>query len=1179
MCYLPGKITVFAGLMVLLTIMTTPLPINGHPNPLFTGQPAFEKLPDGILPPEKPVGFTLRDSCEYLEYACNLAYYWPMPNVNDMDNFAMRFTPALNAPCTVKTVYIGLYGDAMTGNPDLQIFVGSDDFLDSGNAFCDTIPNSYLPPYGSYYMAVPITDTDLVVNAGQEFYVAAAAIGGEGDTLAFLSDDGSCGGLRGLLRYQDEWSTMYDLYGIDQNFVFAADICYGDPIPLIRIEKEENHAAGDTARISIILESGIYEMGGFDFLIAYEYDPLVFLSAAMGQFLTDCEWEYFTYQITGAPSDGLVNITAIADINNGNIHPSCFGPPDTDPHELATLEFLIQTEIVEGRCYPVRFYWADCGDNVVSDITSDTTFHDRRVYSHYDSLLWDEENDADYPEPERLPNIGAPDYCLGSTGLRRYDFHDGGVAVEITEPVYSISDVYEKIDSLNGQEIKIFAQYAFDGDSKLINLYAEYQLYQLMPKNSVVYLEGTLPDQAYWYGGTMIVKGTIHTEPNPIPRYGDDSIIVVIDADTYEYIIEGRNIVPPESKGIYEKGVDKTPDNSRACDECRFAILVGPASFDPKDPNEKDDFWNDIADMYAHKTNTDPCGGNYCDDDPDQNVIVLFGDGTSPDPGVPVDNASSAANIQDAHDDLAAKIEACKQQGKEVTVQKMFSCHGCPDGSLALGGGEYLAPDELLAMEQQLIDAGCDYLYDEFLQCYGGIMVEKMKELEEDEDAEEGEGAQIHANSAAADDAVAIGDDGDGSAYLDGKIEALENCDPYEEAVYKAEKKYLDYLDDGITYLEEEIERQKVTLNDWAVFSIIPVFLYQQILEKVEKLEDIIYARSRNCPSWVRYPSESKYAGLLKVQPMGQLGIECDNLHIVGEQVHGTVTLYEILPNGSRVRVKIWDWNLAGGVGYEYGNEYRVHNVRDTSTGSFYLHFDDEPSWITVESFCDRPEPAESPSNPEDYALFSLGSLDNSSAEFGYQSNSYHTSYGTDADGFNLSDVPRVIGGTEFVSQYDAHFAPQADNGWWDDMELYIQVLSVYTPGRLQVVCSTAANIVNPVDIDTAGYYTVHLGAVTAPSESILSFTADGTLSFTWDCWGVHSIVPAESPVVCGDASNDEIVNILDITYMINYLYRGGPPPIPPSAGDVNSDLALNILDITYLINYLYKGGPAPDCP
>nr|MBN2278130.1 hypothetical protein [candidate division Zixibacteria bacterium] len=65
----------------------------------------------------------------------------------------------------------------------------------------------------------------------------------------------------------------------------------------------------------------------------------------------------------------------------------------------------------------------------------------------------------------------------------------------------------------------------------------------------------------------------------------------------------------------------------------------------------------------------------------------------------------------------------------------------------------------------------------------------------------------------------------------------------------------------------------------------------------------------------------------------------------------------------------------------------------------------------------------------------------------------------------------------------------------------------------------------------------------------------------------------------CGDANADGRVNILDGTYIINYLYRGGPAPVYPDLADVNHSESINILDVTYLIVYLYRGGPEPDCP
>lgn len=69
----------------------------------------------------------------------------------------------------------------------------------------------------------------------------------------------------------------------------------------------------------------------------------------------------------------------------------------------------------------------------------------------------------------------------------------------------------------------------------------------------------------------------------------------------------------------------------------------------------------------------------------------------------------------------------------------------------------------------------------------------------------------------------------------------------------------------------------------------------------------------------------------------------------------------------------------------------------------------------------------------------------------------------------------------------------------------------------------------------------------------------------------------------CGDVNNDEATNIFDITYLITYLYLGGPEPdcgisFAGICGDVNNDSTINIFDITYLINHLYMGGPEPNC-
>lgn len=65
-----------------------------------------------------------------------------------------------------------------------------------------------------------------------------------------------------------------------------------------------------------------------------------------------------------------------------------------------------------------------------------------------------------------------------------------------------------------------------------------------------------------------------------------------------------------------------------------------------------------------------------------------------------------------------------------------------------------------------------------------------------------------------------------------------------------------------------------------------------------------------------------------------------------------------------------------------------------------------------------------------------------------------------------------------------------------------------------------------------------------------------------------------------GDVNNDDVIDLGDVVYLINYLYRSGPEPLPLwIVGDVNCDLVVDLGDVVYLINYLYRGGPEPCNP
>ena len=84
-------------------------------------------------------------------------------------------------------------------------------------------------------------------------------------------------------------------------------------------------------------------------------------------------------------------------------------------------------------------------------------------------------------------------------------------------------------------------------------------------------------------------------------------------------------------------------------------------------------------------------------------------------------------------------------------------------------------------------------------------------------------------------------------------------------------------------------------------------------------------------------------------------------------------------------------------------------------------------------------------------------------------------------------------------------------------------------------------------------------------------------------CPWVSYVLQEIDGFLCGDVNNDETVDLLDILYLIDYVYSipPGPLPQPEASGDVNADGNINLLDILYLIEYLYglPPGPEPTCP
>ncbi len=63
---------------------------------------------------------------------------------------------------------------------------------------------------------------------------------------------------------------------------------------------------------------------------------------------------------------------------------------------------------------------------------------------------------------------------------------------------------------------------------------------------------------------------------------------------------------------------------------------------------------------------------------------------------------------------------------------------------------------------------------------------------------------------------------------------------------------------------------------------------------------------------------------------------------------------------------------------------------------------------------------------------------------------------------------------------------------------------------------------------------------------------------------------------VCGDCNTDGIIDIGDVIYLINYLYKDGPAPVPLAGGDATGGGEVDVGDVVYMINYLFKSGHPP---
>ncbi len=724
------------------------------------------------------------------------------------------------------------------------------------------------------------------------------------------------------------------------------------------------------------------------------------------------------------------------------------------------------------------------------------------------------------------------------------------------DTLVSIKTVYQNLAALNGQTVKVLGFYTTPQVDKFYTSYLDYLNRRPTPPEVMVYLSGLEPDSLYWNGGMMAVTGTVSFVPKATPLFGIDTVVVTITATSFDYFFPGG--FSPSAGKVIDWDLGQHYESRAGCDSCKFAILMsGGVDADNNNPG----FWKDIENLYSYKTN--PTGGNYCP----ENVKVLYYHGDSENPAV-IPNAAvdscTQANIENAHKEIAQRIADCERAGKAATVQKMVSNHGEDEIGFNTLGNENVSPAELRNMQQELIDSCCDFLYDEFTECYGGDMVEGLKGLDDKNKTE------IHANSAAGGGSCAWGDV-DGSPYLNEKIARLMVGDDYESAVDSAKNHYRRWLEDARAEAESILAVIDSILNELPLDDPDRPALEDARDEWQDLVDDLTDSLDDGSVSWVRliFKQYCEWKKIV-VPPGGQV-----KLTFKGTGGCGNVSVYREEGDGSKTRVKVWNWNLPGSSGYSPGNEMRVLNGELTSKGVYWIHNDNGEFSVTVESFRTASLP-ESPSNISTFAGWSLGGTDNSPSEFGLITGPSHFVVDIEIVPLNLQSVPVMLGPCGGVGQLTVTFSP-TPNPYWDDMVLYIVPFQVIQGGMLQVQCPSAEIPMQQIPLvpgQTA--FSLPLGAINPLAPGQLTLTSVGGLCLAFDSWGLRTLVPTFPEYLCGDADGSSSVSISDVVFLINYIFAGGPPPEPLMSGDVDCSGSVTISDAVYLINFIFAGGPAP---
>lgn len=148
-------------------------------------------------------------------------------------------------------------------------------------------------------------------------------------------------------------------------------------------------------------------------------------------------------------------------------------------------------------------------------------------------------------------------------------------------------------------------------------------------------------------------------------------------------------------------------------------------------------------------------------------------------------------------------------------------------------------------------------------------------------------------------------------------------------------------------------------------------------------------------------------------------------------------------------------------------------------------------------------------------------------------------------------------------------YAPFADTSyaWWDGTSfgtpfvagLAALLWEIYPDATVGDIIEAITQTAIDVDANNLAY-AGNLGAGLIDPVAAIDF--------------IQSLAP-----VCGDLTGDGgESDIADLTYMVSFLFKGGPAPVNLAMANVDGAGDVTVADLSYLVGFLFKGGAPPIC-